>query len=72
MRFHLISSISSDDSHVGEEDNNFCIAREEVVISFKCLVRAIQDKIFVDQGMTFYKKFQKLSEKTLINHCTIS
>jgi hypothetical protein len=72
MHFHLISSISNDDSHVGEEDDTFCIAREEVVISFKFVVRCVQDKIFTDQGMKFCKKFQKLSEKTLINHCIIS
>ncbi len=65
MHFHLISSMSSDDSHVGEEDDTFCIAREEVVISFKFLVHSVQDKIFTDQGMKFYKKFQKLSEKNI-------
>jgi len=49
------------------------LGRKEVVISFKFVVCCcVQDKIFTDQGMKFYKKFQKLSEKTLINHCTIS
>jgi hypothetical protein len=39
--FYLISSISSDDSHVWGEDDTFCIAREEVVISFKFVVRSV-------------------------------